>query len=281
MRNIYLDQNALINACDRARGDHAFRSALRDPTPDGHCRIVLSAWHWVETSRARDVGRAAELADFMDGLSPGWLRDRRDLERIEVEERFYRFVGVEYSRPQAIITRAELAAAVSGLPRGRKINDSSREIVTVWIKNPAPALRLERSHRQNAQALMRLRAARAAGKVTGAVIRKGDREHIRGFLPDPTAGGVVLDESTEGKFLDRVAIKDLPTLAAEAAITEYLWSSEGKTGWRHMVDRNHLISALPHVDAVVTDDKDFPKILRAAEPTGPVTARLSEFQEFC
>src|SRR5690348_4110877 len=52
--------------------------------------FVLSPWHWVETAQTKDLAKACPLAEFIDFISPVWLRDRRDLERTEVEDTFFK-----------------------------------------------------------------------------------------------------------------------------------------------------------------------------------------------
>ncbi len=281
MPSIYLDQSALIDAYERTRSDDAFRKRFVEGTAKDRYGFILSAWHWVEAARTRDLEKATRLADFMDSLRPGWLRDRRDLERIEVEERFYKFLGLEYLRPSAVVSRAELIAALNGLPLSAVTGLSSRDFVEGWIKKPELMQSIERSQRQNAEALRNVRAAEAVGRLTRAIVDEGDRGLIKGFLPQRTPTGLLLDEGTKSQFLETVTIVDFPTLAIEAAISQYGWSSQGRTDWNSMVDRIHMISALPYVDLVVSDDKYFGRLFSVSESTPSVHAQLIRFCDFC
>jgi hypothetical protein len=102
MLNVYLDQNALIYAGRKGQKDAAFSTKLLDAVTGGRLKIIFSPWHWIETARTKNLAMASELADFMDSLGSGWLRDRRDLERMEVHKTFFKFIGVDYAAPQAI-----------------------------------------------------------------------------------------------------------------------------------------------------------------------------------
>ena len=100
MPNVYLDQNALIYAGKKGQRDAAFRTRLLDVITGDRLKIILSPWHWVETARTKNLAMARELANFMDELGSCWLRDRRDLERIEVHRSFFKFIGWITRRPQ-------------------------------------------------------------------------------------------------------------------------------------------------------------------------------------
>jgi hypothetical protein len=77
----------------------------------GRPAIILCPWHWVETARTKSLPVGGELVDSMDGLGSHWLRDRRDLEKIEVHSSFFKFIGVEYARLPAIFTGVELLSS--------------------------------------------------------------------------------------------------------------------------------------------------------------------------
>lgn len=209
----------------------------------------------------KNLAMAGELANFMDRLGSRWLRDRRDLERIEVHSSFFKFIGVDYATPPAIFTRVELIAAINRLPVSPEIDRSSREFVEAWINNPDLMRPIEQSYQANANALKSLRSALAAGKLTDAIRKQGDRKLVEGFLPSETPAGIVVDNGTRNKYLDRVNIKELPSLAIEFLIAEKSWANEGGTDWNTMVDKFHLISALPYVDVIVSDDRYFHSIL--------------------
>ncbi len=47
-----------------------------------------------------------------------------------------------------------------------------------------------------------------------------------------------------------------------------------------LIDKFHLISALPYVDEVITNDKFFYKVFPAAQNTGHVKAKVVRNEEF-
>src|SRR5690242_12008069 len=110
---IYLDQNAVIYLYEESLKAPASRERLSQTIVDEKIRITLSPWHWVETARTKDLAKALPLAEFMDSLRPVWLRDRRDLERIEVENQFFKFAGIPYLPSPPFVTRAELLTAMN------------------------------------------------------------------------------------------------------------------------------------------------------------------------
>ena len=278
---IYLDQNALIYLYQRSQNDGSFKVKLLAAISDANFIIVLSPWHWVETARTKDIQKASQLADFMDELKPVWLRDRRDLERIEVEDGFLKFADIPYVQPPALITRPELLSALNQIEVSPERAPSSREFVEGWIKKPELMVPIVHSYQKNEQALIDVRSALASGKLTAAKKAEGDRKLIESFLPRTTPGGVVLDAGTKSAYLDEVTLKDFPSISIEAEIAEYSWANQGRTDWNSMVDKFHLISALPHVDVVVSDDRYFYLMLATAQKTGFVKARVLKFAKFC
>ena len=76
-------------------------------------------------------------------------------------------------------------------------------------------------------------------------------------------------------------INELPSLAIEFLIAEKSWANEGRTDWNTMVDKFHLISALPYVDVIVSDDRYFHSILPALKSAPFPIARVLRFEDLC
>jgi hypothetical protein len=110
--------------------------------------------------------------------------------------------------------------------------------------------------------------------------RDGDRKLIEGFLPERTPAGVLVGKDTKSQFLDWAKLEDFPSLSIEAAIAERSWASTDEPTWNSMIDRFHLISALPYVDYVVSNDKYFHSVFPIAASTGFVRAQLLRFDDF-
>jgi hypothetical protein len=277
----YLDQDALIYLFEESSKSSTFREKLDNSITDGKMTIVLSPWHWVETARTKDLTKALPLAEFMDSLRPVWLRDRRDLETIEVESEFFKFAGVPYEPQSTLITRAELLTALNRTYVSNERAPSSREFVEGWIRTPQLMDPLVSSHQKNAAALVSIRSALASGKLTANRKKEGDRKLMEGFLPQVTPNGVVLDSGTKSAFLNTMTPNDFPTLAIEAEIAEHSWAGQGRVDWNSMVDKFHLISSLPYVDVVVSNDRYLYLLLSVAQKTKFVKASLMKFHEFC
>jgi hypothetical protein len=72
----------------------------------------------------------------------------------------------------------------------------------------------------------------------------------------------------------------IASLAVETAISEHEWRSQGGVDRNTLIDKFHLISALPCVDEVVSDDKFFHKIYPITEKTRHVKAKLISNADF-
>jgi hypothetical protein len=99
-------------------------------------------------------------------------------------------------------------------------------------------------------------------------------------MPKLTPAGLALGHELTGKYLELVQLSSIPTLAIETAISEHEWTVQGGADRNTLLDKFHLISALPYVEEIVSDDKFFHKIYPIAQKTGHVRAKLLENDEF-
>lgn len=76
------------------------------------------------------------------------------------------------------------------------------------------------------------------------------------------------------QYLERVNLAGIPSLAIETAIADHEWSGVGGADRNTLIDKFHLISALPYVDEIVSGDGFFQKIVPVAKKTGHVKAKL-------
>jgi hypothetical protein len=93
---VYLDQNALISLGLRVQKDPLRKERLYKRIGDGSLRIVVSPWHLVETSQTANINSATRLADFIDSLNPLWIHERRELQKLDVQEDLYRFCKIDF-----------------------------------------------------------------------------------------------------------------------------------------------------------------------------------------
>jgi hypothetical protein len=78
----------------------------------------------------------------------------------------------------------------------------------------------------------------------------------------------------ERRDAQRFEVEELPTLAIETAISEHEWVSQGGADRNTLIDKFHLISALPYVDEIISNDKFFHEVYPWAQKTGHVQAKL-------
>lgn len=278
--DIYLDHNALIYLQQLVQSDQAIKAKLFKNIADGVIQVVLSPWHWVEAARDKNSARARALAEFMDELKPKWLRDRRDLEKVEVQDAFLKFAKIDYERPAEKTSRSEIVGALNRIRLTEAQTPTSSEFVERLSQRPELMQPIIDSHQKNLQAIDNVRAALSAGRLSSDKKKLADRQLVESFVPHTTPAGIAIGYETRDAFLDTVTLKCFPTLATEAEIAEHTWKTEGQTRWNSMIDRIHLISALPHVDFIVSDDGYFSTLVPVAKATGFVKATLLTFADF-
>jgi len=112
MQLTYLDQNALLGIGFKARSPE-FRKKLDSALESGSLTVIVSSWHLIETANTSNKAMAIELAEFIDSLKPSWLLERRDIQRLDVEEDFCRFLRLEYPAKPRVTTRSAVFAALN------------------------------------------------------------------------------------------------------------------------------------------------------------------------
>jgi hypothetical protein len=275
----YLDQNALIALGRKAR-DSGFRENLDLALESNSITIVVSSWHLIETANTRNLDNALELAEFIDSVRPSWLLERRDIQRIDVEENFCKFLKVECPVKPRVTTRSAVFAALNNQADAPKFDIPSRNFVKQWIQHPEQLKILQEVYEKNADTLPRLRELTKEGKITDAVKRRVDELLVAGSLPKLTPGGIDVGAELKSEYAQGAKIDDIPSLAIEAAISEHEWVTQGGVDRNTLIDKFHLISALPYVDEIVSDDGFFHKVCPVAIKTGHVRAKLTRNAEF-
>jgi hypothetical protein len=279
MPQTYLDQNALIALGYEARGPN-FRKLLDARLESGSLAVVVSSWHLIETANTRDLKKAIELADFIDSLRPAWLLERRDIQRLDVKEDFYKFLKVDCPTTPRVTTRSAAFATLNKQQDDRKFDTPSRDFVKQWIEHPEQLKVLQSTYEKNAETLGRLRDLKKQGKMTEALRERVDELLVAGSLPRATPSGIKLGREIKQEYIQHAKIETIPSLAIESVISEHEWGSQGGTDRNTLIDKFHLISALPCVDEIVSDDKFFHKMLPIAQQTGHVRASLIANADF-
>lgn len=275
----YLDQNGLIELGVRARRAD-FRGKLDSMIGSGAMSAVVSSWHLIETANTTSIANAVELAEFIDSLKPAWLLERRNIQKLDVREDFWGFLKLDFPLQPRVATRSAVIAALNGQADAPKFEIPSRDFVAQWIKNPEQLAVLKRAYASNARALTAMREATKAGKITEEIRRRADQEFVRGLLTAVTPAGVDVGREVVCEYIEKVNLAGIPSLASETAIADHEWTDVGGADRNTLIDKFHLISALPYVEEVVSDDRFFQKIFPVAQKTGHVKSRLLSNAEF-
>lgn len=267
------DQNALLALGRKARHPD-FRKRLDLALESKSLSVVVSSWHLIETANTTNLGNATELAEFIDSLRPAWLLERRDIQRCDVEEDFYGFLGLNHQAKPRVTTRSAVFAALNNQKDDPKFDIASANFVKQWIQHPEQLKVLEETYQKNANTLPRLRELMKQGKLTNEIKRRGDELLVMGLMPHNTPAGLEIGREAKMEYVRQVKIDGIPSLAIEAAISAHEWVSMGGADRNTLIDKFHLISALPCVDEIISDDKFFHRLYPVAQKTGHVRAKL-------
>lgn len=271
----YLDQNALINLYRRCDQLRRIETAVRTKR-----RIVLSPWHLVETANTRDLRKAVDLADFIDGLDCLWLLERRSLQRLDVAEDLWRFAALHYDPAPRIVARREALADLNRESASPKFDIPSRAFVKGWIKHPHLLATLKRSIEQNISALRSLRQRRPDMRRSGPAEGQAHTTLVECSMPALTPAGLTIEPQIRARYLAQVDPMRIPSLALEIALSRAAINGIGRNDRNTLIDKFHAIGALPHVEEIVTDDKFFRRVLPEVIKTGFVRAKLRNFGSF-
>lgn len=275
----YLDQNALLALGHKARRSE-FRKKLDDALVPGLLTVVVSSWHLIETANTANLKNALELANFIDSLQPKWLLERRDIQKLDVEEDFCRFLKLGCAARPRITTRSAAFAALNEQKDAPRFDIPSPRFIKQWIEHPEQLRELEAVYARNASTLPRLRDLKKEGKLTEELTRRVNEILVKASLPKSTPAGLEVGREAKMDYVLQAKVETIPSLAIEYAISEREWVSQGGVDRNTLIDKFHLISALPCVDEIVSDDKFFQKIYPVAVTTGHVRAKLISNVEF-
>lgn len=257
-----------------------FREKLDAAMGSGAFTPMVSSWHLVETANTTNLANATELADFIDSLKPVWLLERQSIQRLDVQADFYRFLKIECPERPRVTTRSAVIAALDGAADAPKYDIPSRDFVKQWIERPEQLTVLKKAYASNAAALTAMRDATKAGKVTGEIRRRANQQFVRAFVPASTPAGVAVGPETVRDYIDKVDLAGIPSLAIETVIADHEWTDVGGSDANTLIDKFHLISAMPYADEIVSRDNFFLKVFPIALGTGHVKAKLVGNVEF-
>ena len=230
----------------------------------------------IETANTNNLANAVELAEFIDSLKPTWLLERRNIQKLDVQEDFWRFLGMDFQNRSRVGSRSAVIAALNGQADAPKFNIPSRDFVEQWISHPDQLDVLKKAYADNTTALIAIREAVKTGKMTEELKRRTDQAFVRGLLSPVTPNRVAVGAELVHDYIGKVNLNGIPSLAIETAIAYHQWDDVGGTDRNTLIDKFHLISALPYVDEIVSRDKFFQKVFPVVQATGHVRATLVE-----
>jgi len=279
MPTTYLDQNALIGLGRKARGS-AFRMKLDDVLDSGALRVVLSLWHLVETAHTTKLENAIELAQFIESLRPAWLFERHDVLLMEVAQDFYKYAHIEYDAAPRISTFSVMFAAMNRSANGPRFDIRLDWFVEQWWNHPDQMQPLEAAYKGNVDALLGIREMKKQGKMTDDIRNQARRVLFEHTVPTRTPAGLEVGHAIREEYITQAKEESVPTLAIEKAISEQEWDAQGGADRNTLIDKFHVIPALPYVDEIISDDHFFQSVYPATVNTGYVKAKLIGNKEF-
>ena len=274
----YLDQTALIALGRRAR-QAGFRSKL-DASLASSLTVVLSSWHLVETARTKKLANAIELATFIDSLKPAWLHELYALRKMDIEDDFYRFLKVVVPARDRVTTKSAIFAELHRSPDSPRFDIPSVDFVRQWVQHPDQLKPIDETYAKNARNLIGLREHKKAGRLTQEITRRVNEVLAKTFMPKTTPAGLHYGRDLRIDYVQQFNPDKIPSVAIETAISDHEWDAQGGLDGHTMLDKIHLISALPLVDEIVSNDKRFHDLYPIAQKTGHVKAALLREPEF-
>lgn len=242
---VYLDQNALSDLYAEAQGN-AHRITFLD-----HIQIVLSPVHWIEVARITDANEAARMANFMDALSPRWLRERIAVGQSEIEAALAGHPReVEMISP-IVKTKTQILSelATESTRSEWLLLGSSWEIVRMLRPGQVGARTLEEAYGTTEESFKRnvvdFKLQRSTDSDKWAIF-------IRGFCKQ-------LNLVSDVRTVAAITPESVPSLAVQFEIAQEYWSrATVSRGMRMRPQRQndtaHLSVALPYVDYLISRD---------------------------
>jgi hypothetical protein len=274
---VYCDHNFVLTSHD---ADEKYQDHLRQLVSDEKVKFVLSTWHWLEMARDTNHARGLSVAAFADSLRPAWLFERLTIQQREVEDAFFRVLGIPHQRLPRL---GSLAEVLADLNRVSTAITSSYRDSRAFVKHMQT---LGDNHQMNASLRSNFEAQKSngenyrAGRLTPEMIRCLDKIMIGRFLPMTTPNGRKIVTIEKDMFLRSCKNEDFASIAVESGLSLDGWQTGRLLTDRAFRDSQHVI-ALPYVDLFVTDDEPLTKaIRRVVAPFAFRTAEVIDKVEF-
>lgn len=274
---VYCDHNFVVLARDAGATYHDHLSQL---VSQDKLRFVLSTWHWLEMARDSNHARGLSVAAFADSLSPAWLFERLTIQRREVEDAFFGFLGIRHQREPRLGGLADVLADMTGASPGITGTYRDSRAFVAYLQT------LPDSHPMNVNLRNAFEAQKSngesyrAGRLTPEMLRCLDKIMIGRFLPMTTPNGRTIVAIEKDMFLRECKNEDFPSIAVEAGLSLDGWTTGRTLNDRGFRDSQHVI-ALPYVNLFVTDDAPLTAAIRRVVANFPFsTAEVITKAEF-
>lgn len=265
MTRVYLDQTAII------------RLGLPNPSPEVQ-RIrqkidnreitpVLSTAHWLDTASGPIDEKSRELARFIDGLRPIWIKERLRLYELEVGGFLVGDTFEEMKQRVVCNSVSELVADIGGLIGGGVAVVDSESVVTQMRRSEQLRALFSQSYESNKQANESNKKMFKAGRLTRELERTVQLFMIRKY-------GKVAAGSADDVRVQAAPSEAFRSLTCEWAATKETWRQNGPLTPSKTRDLQHLVAALPYTDIVVTSDQELRLTMGAVKSQVPFAVAL-------
>jgi len=243
---IYLDQGGLLKLGGGKPNPQ--ETEVRRRIEAREVALVLSPAHWIDTAGGRSEQKSRELSRFIDGLRPGWLRERVNLHRLEIRC-FLDNVPFERVNQMALCnTVTEVVADMGGLVGGgAAIVDTEAMVVRLWRSANARSI-LQRAYTVAEQANRQNRRMFRAGRFTPELERRLQMLYVRQIAN-------IREGSAEDQQLQQAPPDALRSIGCEWEATKESWRQGGVMTPNRLRDLFHLVVAMPYTDFILTFDR--------------------------
>lgn len=261
----YLDHNVVVGI-----GNNHIALDLKSFEEKG-VRFVLSPSHWIEASRAPSLRAALRTADAMQSLRPLWLRERRSLERREVQAWLSGKANDNTAIEPLCNSTSLVATDLSGLSGAIAIITCTQ--IVRYLHNKGDFRNtLEGAYKSNADWFEVNVQHVAKGQLTA---KKENEIWVAWICSIAREAGQALSDE-QLKNVDRSCF---PTTLTEFEVAKENWTRavanpQMKLSPQRLGDVFHLVVALPYVDFVISNDSGFRSLAKAVRKRLPFRAAV-------
>lgn len=262
-QRVYLDHNVVVALLNRQLPEAAdFRASLKE----GKFRAVLSPTHWVEAARSNSRFLALATAEVMDSLGALWVRERRDLQRREIQAWANGKPGDRRVIDPFGLTASEVATELSGM-QGAAAIMTSITIVGYLQANPGFGATMQTAYRANAEGFERNVQHVREGELTA----EKEQEIWVTWLCGVASEAKICSSPDQ---LGSAQRKFFPSIITEFEVAKENWkrgveNPDMKLSPQRLGDAFHVIVALPYVNYVVSGDSRLRALIQCVGPKLP------------